>query len=110
MLRILRLFVLAAVAQCLSVAAFQPSSPCIQQSSVLELTRREVFEAGTHSSMANILALTTAFVTISPKQVLASGGATAGGAYLLSVRLSCNGIYSMTHRDRIPDASVFVSP
>jgi hypothetical protein len=90
MLRILPLFALVAVAQCICAAAFQPSSTPIKRSSAVGLTRREVVEAGAISSIAAIVTLTTSFVLISPKDALASGGATAGGAYLLSVRLGEN--------------------
>lgn len=92
MLRINPLFVFTAIAACISTAAFQPSSlfrsSTIKTSSQLSVTRREVVEAGTISTMVTFLAVTTSFMAVSPKQVLASGGATAGGAYLLSVRLS----------------------
>ena len=89
MLRILPFFALALAMQCCSIAAFQ-SSISVERYSPLAATRREVVEAGALSSMATCSALTTSFVTVSPQQVLASGGATAGGAYLLSVRLRSN--------------------
>jgi hypothetical protein len=93
MLWIIPLLASAAAAPCISAAAFQPSSTSLysemKRSSALPATRREVVGVGTLSSVATVFALTTSFVAVSPKQVLASGGATAGGAYLLSVRLRC---------------------
>ena len=91
MFRFLPLILLAVVPPCVNVAAFQPSpvslSVEIPRQSRLTATRREVVETGARTTMGSILALSATFVTIAPKQVLASGGATAGGAYLLSVRL-----------------------
>ena len=85
------LFVLVAIASCVScTAAFQPSlidrSATIQRSSQkMTATRRDIVEAGALSSMVALVSVTTSLLTVLPKQVLASGGATAGGAYLLSV-------------------------
>ena len=91
MLRIRPLFAFTTIAACISTAAFQPSPlircRTIKTSVQLAATRREVVEAGKISSMATFVAVTTSVIAVSPKQVLASGGATAGGAYLLSVRL-----------------------
>jgi hypothetical protein len=91
MLRIRLLFAFTAIVACINTTAFQPSllirCPTIKTSSQLAATRREVVEAGKISSMAALIAISSSFIALPPKKVLASGGATAGGAYLLSVRL-----------------------
>lgn len=90
MLRLRPLLLLATVVLFDNAAAFHLSRTSlfhkINRSAHLAASRREVMEtAGTVSSVATIFTLTTPFVTALPKQALASGGATAGGAYLLSV-------------------------
>ena len=81
-------FVLVALASCVScTAAFQPSlkDRSAGSSQKMTATRRDIVEAGALSSMVALVSVTTSVLTVLPKQVLASGGATAGGAYLLSV-------------------------
>jgi hypothetical protein len=66
-----------------SVTAFQLGTTSTSKDSTLyHSTRREFFEKGSLASIATIVPL---MIGVLPQEALASGGATAGGAYLLSV-------------------------
>jgi hypothetical protein len=65
-----------------SVQAFQIPIVSIAGASHLHSTRRDFVENGISSTIATI---STIAIGIQPQHALASGGATAGGVYLLSV-------------------------